>query len=290
MNEELARIRKLRNEPLEMTHSPIKIYKADPQASKMEKIEAEEKMSEELSRVEFLEKIDDERLMEYIRELNNNMNVLIAKNNNQDYDEKTFVNQIIKSIYVILKAFNEMNIYPSFFVRKVFEMQNKYWERRMEKESQFPERTKIRKYHLNYEINSEYPQLMWKLKQEISEGYDLMLMGQDTYPKTSINDAFLEITGLYEKYNIQYKITTKDECKNVFDYFYNNYANLIEKLSMSETTHYDILYFSQLLYEYVSFLVVLGKNPKYNLDDYIEMQVPIDMQEELANENDKHYK
>ena len=237
MNEELAKIRELNGQPEVITGKP--------------------------------ERIDDKRMTDLLYHLNENMNFLYSVNNSQEYNEQEFVEKIIDNMYTILSMLNEMNVYPGFFFRKVFEMNSKYIERKIEYENidgYIRDKNKIRG---NYTFFNDTHLSAW-VSGEIRTGLNNGYYRVQAYPKTNISDAFLEILALFQKYDIPYKISTKEHCNKVFSDIYMNYSNNINALSNSSLIQEDIEYLCRILYDYISFFVSIGINPKKYLDKYIE--------------------
>ena len=214
-------------------------------------------------------RLSEDELSDYIYKLNSNMTTLKNRAYNGEFDEKEFINLIIENIYNVLKIFSEMNIFPGYFFRKVFEMNDKYYERKRDKETgNFKDQNGLKgDYRFFYETNlSSWVDL--EIKKGLDKGYHHVQM----YPKSNISDAFTEILGLFQKYNFSYRITTKEECKKAFDDISINYSNIMSGLTNSDYVYKDIEYLCRILYDYVSFFVAIGVNPKKYLDEYIEKQ------------------
>ena len=236
-------------------------------------------MNEELSKIRELrgykevislkpEKISDERMTEILYELNSNMAELYHTNFSKEYNEQDFINKLIENIYIILNMFNEMHIYPGYFFRKVFEMNSKYLERKIEYESRDDEIHNDNKIKGDYVFFKDTNLQAW-VSREIKGGLEKGYYRIQAYPKTNISDAFLEILALFQKYNIPYKITTKEECQKVFNNIYINYSNIIGTLTNSVLEFVDIECLCRILYDYITFFVSIGVNPKNKLDEYI---------------------
>ena len=215
------------------------------------------------------EKIKDSSMLSWLKKLNENMTKLYHINLSQEYDEYVFVEKIIDNIYSILCMFNEMHVYPGYFFRKVFEMNSKYIERKIEFESQDELVRDDNRIKGDYVFFRDTNLAAW-LKSEIRKGFENGYYRIQAYPQTNISDAFLEILGLFQKYNIPYKITTKEKCQKVFSGIYTNYSNNISTLTNSDLEFIDIGCLCRILYDYVSFFVSIGINPKKYLDEYIE--------------------
>lgn len=263
-------------------------------------------MNEELAKIRELrgyneimgaepEKIKEEYMTTWLQRINSNMAELYQINLTKEYDEKIFINRIIDNIYIILNMFNEMHVYPGYFFRKVFEMNAKYLERKSEYETQeenVRDNNKIKGDYIFFRDTNLSDWLRSEIRKGFANGYyriqaspranigDLPKNGKNNvYVKTNISDAFLEILALFQKYNIPYKITNKEECQKVFNYIYINFSNNISTLYNSGLEFIDISCLCRLLYEYVSFFVSIGVNPKKYLDAHIEEEEKKRMEE-----------
>lgn len=216
-------------------------------------------------------RIKEKEMLEYLRNLNQNMTKLYYKNAEKKYDEKEFIDCIIENIYNILNIFSEMNVFPGYFFRKVFEMNSKYLERKIDYDSR--ENSIGVKYGIrgDYRFFNETHLSAW-ISGEIRTGLNNGYYREQAYPKTNISDAFLEILALFQKFDLPYKISNKDDCQKLFNDISVNYSNISGALLNSDSDYEDIEYLCRLLYEYISFFVAIGVNPKKYLDEYIENQ------------------
>ena len=72
----------------------------------------------------------------------------------------------------------------------------------------------------------------------------------------------------------------------IFDDISFNHTILSNSLLNSDSIDEDVMYMCRLLYEYVSFFVAIGLNPKKLLDEYIAKEAPEknkEHQEKVAN-------
>ncbi len=218
-------------------------------------------------------RLKEESILLYLHDLNTNMGILYHKKNSGIYDEKEFAHGFIENIYIILSMFNEMNVFPGYFFRKTFEMNAKYNERRQDMESQpdsIHTKTGIRG---DYKFYRDTHLAVWLIK-EIEKGLNNGYFHVQAYPQTNISDAFLEILALFQKYDFTYKVTNKEESKKVFDDISFNHTILSNSLLNSDSLEEDVMFMSRLLYEYISFFVAIGVNPKPFLDYYIAKEAP----------------
>ena len=238
-------------------------------------------MNEELSKIRetigynenlrTYQRIPERELLDYLHNMNSNMTKLDNMSRNADYDENEFIQVLIENIYSILKMFSDMNVYPGYFFRKVFEMNAKYYERKKDydnKENSIRVKSGMRgDYHFFNKTNLS-AWVAGEIRKGLNNGYHHV----QAYPKTNISDAFLEILALFQKYDIPYKINSKEECRKAFSDIGINYSNISGLLLNSNTDYEDIEYMCRLLFEYISLFVAIGVNPKKYLDAYIEEQ------------------
>ena len=213
-------------------------------------------------------RIPDKDMLEYLQTMNVNIAFLYYhsfKNEGDDFVDK-YIEKITENIYIILNIFNEMNIYPGYFFRKIFEMNQKYYERKRDLKKEEDNNKSLRG---DYKLFNETGLSAWiarEIRKGLKEGYYL----KNSYPNTNISDAFLEILALFQQYDIPYKITTKEEYRKAFDDITVNYTNIDNEILNSNFDFVDVECLCRLLFEYISFFVAIGINPKSYLDKYIE--------------------
>ena len=204
-------------------------------------------------------RINDDRLTEMIYELNRNFSYLYTMENNNEIDIEDFINRFTSSIYLILNMFNEMGIYPDYFYDEVFKMNIEY-------KKLIQNNNSIRgNYRLFNEIN-----LSARVSEAIKNGLEKKYYRIQAYKRKDINDAFLEMIGFFQAFNIPYNIKTEEQCKKVFNDIKFNHINIIETLLNSDFIFVDIECLARLLFEYMTFFVSIGVYPKKYLDEYID--------------------
>ena len=213
-------------------------------------------------------RIPDKTMLKYIETMNVNMSYLYyySYKNDVEYDINEFVDKIIANIYIILNIFNEMNVYPGYFFRKIFEMNEKYFARKRESKK---DENKDNWLRGDYKFFNETGLSAWvatEMKKGLVDGY----YQEKKYPNTNISDAFLEVLALFQQYDIPYKVTTKEEYRRAFGDISINYSNIGNELLNSSFDFVDVECLCRLLFEYISFFVAIGVNPKKYLDKYIE--------------------
>ena len=228
-------------------------------------------------------RIEGKEIVDYIYELNKNMASLCRTNYKEEYDEEQFINIIIKNIYTILKMFSDMNVFPGYFFRKVFEMNDKYYERKRDYDAGNNSVRQNAGIRGDYKFFNETNLSAWVSK-EIEKGLNNGYHHVEAYPKSNISDAFTEILMLFQKYNFPYKITTSEEYRKSIEDISINYSNISTSFLNSDYVEEDIEFMCRLLFDYISLFVSLGVNPKRYLDEYIEKQANIENEED----NEKH--
>ena len=204
-------------------------------------------------------RIKDDRMNEIIIQLNTNMSELYQMKNNENIDINDFAKLFIANIYIVLNAFNEMGVYPDYFYDEIVKMNVEY--RKIVENN-----NNIRgNYRLFNEINLS-ARLSEAMQRGLKNGYHHI----QAYQTKDINDAFVEMIGLFQAFNIPYNISTTERCLKVFNEIYFNHTNIIEHLQISDYDSDDVECFSRLLFEYLTFFVSVGINPKELLDKYIE--------------------
>lgn len=204
-------------------------------------------------------RIKDDRLNEMVIELNRNFSDLYIMENNNNIDADEFINRFTANIYIILNMFNEMGIYPDYFYDEVFKMNIEY-------KKLIQNNNGIRgNYRLFNEIN-----LSARVSEAIKNGLEKGYHHIQAYQRKDLNDAFLEMIGFFQAFNIPYNIHTEEQCKKVFNDIKYNHINIIEELLNSDFMFEDIECLARLLFEYMTFFVSMGVYPKKFIDDYID--------------------
>ena len=213
-------------------------------------------------------RLKEKSLLLYNRRMNENIGILYNLDYHGNYDEKEFAHRFIANIFILLNMFNDMNIFPGYFFRKTFEMNDKYYERRKDFASQ-PDTIRSKPgVRGDYRFYRDTHLSVW-LGHEIKKGLDNGYFHVQAYPKTNISDAFTEILGLFQRNDFTYKVTAKEDCKKVFDDIWHNYMHLTTSLLNSDTIEEDVEYMSRLLFDHLSFFVGIGINPKRFFDEFV---------------------
>ena len=203
-------------------------------------------------------RISDSRMNEIVYELNTNFSDLYAMQKKDDIDINDFVNKIITNVYLVLNMFNEMGVYPDYFYDAIVKMNIEY--RKI-----VDANNSLRG---NYGLFNEV-KLSSHVAKVIKVGLENGYYHIQAYPMKDINDAFLEMVGFFQAYNIPYNINTKEQCKKVFQDINFNHINIISQLLTSDYIFVDIECMARLLFEYLSFFVSMGIQPKEYLDQCI---------------------
>lgn len=227
-------------------------------------------MNAEISKIRKNNKIEEEVLKKPDRIPENEMtNILVSLNTNMgniytmiirdEIDIDKISNLMAHNLYIVLDAFNKMDIYPDYFYDAIVKMNIDY--RKL-----VDNNNNLRG---NYKLFSEVD-LSSKISKVIREGLDNKYYQANSYPRKDINDAFLEMIGFFEAFDIPHGINTKEQCKKTFNDIEYNHVNIISELTNSDYIFEDIEYLSRLLFEYLSFFVSMGIHPKDYLDVYID--------------------
>jgi hypothetical protein len=151
-----------------------------------------------------------------------------------------------------------MGIYPDYFYKEIVKMNIAY-------KKQVKDNTVRGRYHIFRSTN---------LSVETIEAIKAGLKNKDCYDKPSdndINDAYLEMIKFFRVFNIPYGITTEEHIINSFDDINYNIKAIMNQLTNSDDLFDDVECLSRLLFDYISFFVLIGINPKQDLDDYIDI-------------------
>ena len=203
-------------------------------------------------------KIEDDRLIELVHDLNVNITDLYnMKKEPMNID--AFIEKFIANIYIIIDTFNEMGVYPDYFYDEILKMNIDY-------KKLIKNNNDLRG---NYRLFNEID-LSAGVAEYIRKGLDNGRHHFQAYQEKTIDDAFLEMLGFFQKYEIPYNQPTEEYCKKICSDIAFNHANIIEELTNSDYLFVDIECLSRLLFEYISFFVAMGIYPKKYLDEYID--------------------
>lgn len=196
------------------------------------------------------------RISEIVFNLNAHMGYLYYKQYKNEIDIADFVRVFVESIYDVLDVFIEIGVYPDFFYNEIVQMNIDY--------------QKIVKGNGNNLFKNT--NLSALAISDIRRGVTNKYYRIQALPKKDFNDAFLEMISLFEKYRIPYNIRTEEQCKKVFNDIYYNLSTIVWQLANSDDIFDIIGCLSRLLFEYMTFFVSLGINPKEYIDELIEQK------------------
>ena len=108
-----------------------------------------------------------------------------------------------------------------------------------------------------------------KVNKMIEKGLNNGYYRIQAYPRKDISDAFLELSAFFEGFNIPHNTTNKSDINKIFGDIQNNVTNIMYRFYASDDIIDDVEYLSRLLFEYLSFFVAVGINPKEYLDEQI---------------------
>ena len=201
-----------------------------------------------------------ERINEIVFNLNSNTGYLYYKQYRNEINIDEFVSMFIKNMYGVLDAFIEIGVYPDYFYNEIVKMNIDYHKIVNDNELRG-------KYNLFKNTDLSVITIS-----DIRRGVQNKYYNVQALPKKDINDAFIEMISLFEKYGIPYNIRTEEQCKKVFNDIYYNLRAIMDQLLNSDDIYDIIGCLSRLLFEYMTFFVSLGINPKEYIDEYIEQK------------------
>ena len=206
-------------------------------------------------------RLSADNITKIVYNLNANMNNLYNKKMNNDIDIEEYASIFMDNIFIILNAFNEMGIYPDYFYDEIVKMNIDY--KKIVQNNQG-----IRgNYRLFKEINLS-ASVSKAIKNGLEKGYHHI----QAYQKKDINDAFIEMIGFFQGFNMPYGIQTEEQCQKVFSDIQFNHMNIVETLLNSDFLFEDIECFARLLFEYLTFYVAVGIHPKKFMDAKFELK------------------
>lgn len=204
-------------------------------------------------------RIKEEEMNDLIFQLNTNMGDLYSAQTSDNIDIELFARKFIDNIYIILNMFNTMGIYPDYFYDQIAKMNIEY-------KTVVQNNNSIRgNYRLFNKIN-----LSARVIEAIRNGYEKGYYRVQAYQKKDLNDAFVEMLGFFQAFNIPYNIHTDEQCRKTFNDIKFNHLNIIEELLNSDFLLEDIECLSRLLFEYMTFFVSMGIYPKKYMEEKIE--------------------
>lgn len=203
-------------------------------------------------------RIDDEKMTEIQRELNENLTKLYDMQKNDNLNVEEFAKGFIKNIYIVLNTFEEMGVYPDYFYDVIMKMNIEY-------KKAVDDSNRLRG---NYRLFDKTG-LSLKVNKMIEKGLNNGYYRIQAYPRKDISDAFLELSAFFEGFNIPHNITNKSDINKIFGDIQNNVTNIMYRFYASDDIIDDVEYLSRLLFEYLCFYVAVGINPKEYLDEQI---------------------
>ena len=208
-----------------------------------------------------ISKINPNHLSNIIVSLNANMAYLYNINNNPNVSIDDYINKIISNIYIILEAFNEMDIYPDYFYNVFFMVNEEY--RSLASQGRINGKEDL------YNFSEFRGKISYMMEKGLQNG---------NYKLTStrvrdIGEYYDEMVDFLHKYYLPCEVMTVEMCKEMFTYIYNDVNSCINNnLSNSPYISDDVECLSRLLFDYIQFFAAIGINPKEYLDKYIMEQ------------------
>ena len=227
-------------------------------------------MNAELSKIRLLKnkseemdsdtiKLEEGPLNKKILKLNYNITYLYNMIRKDCVDINEFINRLTENIYVVLTMFDEMGVYPDYFYDEIVKM-NLNYKLNIDNNNRLQGNYRLFKQN---ELSSRIGEL---IKSGKEHGYGKI----SNYPGKDIENAYSNMIAFFDIFHIPHNIRTVEQCKEAFNEIKYNYQNIMQDLGNSDYDYEDIEYFSRLLFEFLSFFVSIGVNPKEYLDEYIE--------------------
>lgn len=205
-------------------------------------------------------RISEEELVRYSYALNINMTELYNLKFKENVKIDKYVENFTQNMLIILEILSEMNIYPDYFFDVVFRRKidiNNLYNGELTKNSRA--------------INGNSETIGKKILDGLEKGYyKIKSYGRRINSDRSVNDYFLEILSYYQVFNIPYGNKSSSQCKKSFNDHYFHITNIMSEYLNSDYLYADVEYLINLLFEYFSFFVEIGVNPKEYLDSLMD--------------------
>ncbi len=204
------------------------------------------------------ERIKMDKMSNIIVELNMNMANLYNKRYHEDIDIIEFINDFIKNMYIVISTFNDMGLYPDYFYNEIVKMNIDY-------QKMANANTTRGEYEIYRRSN-----LRLETIEKIKEGLKEKIYTKESNLSIDVSDAYEGLSIFFKVFSIPHGIMNKEYIIKAFDDIYLNITAIMNSLSVSDDLFDDVLCLSRLLFEYISFFVLIGVNPKEYLDEYID--------------------
>ena len=206
-------------------------------------------------------KLTDQELIDYQYVLNSNMTKIYNAKNNPHTSVDAYIDCFTHNLYLVLEIFAKMNVYPDYFFDVVF-------KRNIDLKKVASE-SSVTNFKNSDVLSGTVGS---KIKQGIENGYNHINSGEqkEFVLKRDINDYFTEMVSFYQVFGMEYGNCNLNQCRKSFNKHYINIINIMGDLTISDYVYSDVESLTQLLFEYLSFFVEIGVNPKDYLDELIK--------------------
>ena len=185
--------------------------------------------------------------MDLCYKINQNMSNFYSANERKSYDE--YVELIIQNIYMILRTFARVNIYPEGFYNII----------------------KNRKgILLDSKDNPEIEQSIADFYKEISREFSLLKSRREPSNDSNIGNTYDDMRHFYVEHGLEQNNKDLVNDKQYMDRLCFKSSFLTEKFIITDSFDEDIECLMDLMFLYMSFLVEVGYNPKERLNEVIE--------------------
>ncbi len=198
-------------------------------------------------------RLSDDEMQEALYNIHTNYRLLYELNNRGDVDINEFASKTAENIKILLEMFNTMGVYPSLFFDLFVKMKLDYRKNHAIDGNQ----TITSNYFLIYKFNYE---------REVEENFKRRIYSIQLPAKKSITDAYNDVLTVFKAYGIPYGIKTNEQCSKVFEEVRRDYSAIANELENSVDIYKEIECMTRILYEYISFFVAMGIDPKEYLD------------------------
>ena len=194
-------------------------------------------------------RIPEKEMLEILRTLNFNFSHLYELNYHEDNDIEQFTDKITDNFAIVLNMFKEMGVYPGYFFDMLIQMRIDF-----EKKHKKEEYDTLRKnFQMYYEMN---------YGRAVEDGIKKCYYRIQAYSKKNISDAYNDMTQLFDLYTIPHDINTKENCGKTYKEIEYNHVAIMNDLLNSDDIYEDVESMTKLMYEYLSFFVSMGIDPK----------------------------
>ncbi len=194
-------------------------------------------------------RIPEKEMLETLKQINLNFSHLYELNYHGNNDIEQFTDKITDNFAIVLNMFEKMGIYPGYFFDMLIQMRIDF-QKKHKKDDYNTLRKNFKMYN---EIN---------YGGAVEDGIKKCYYRIQAYSKKNISDAYNDMARLFDIYSIPRDINTKENCGNSYKEIEYNHIAVVYDLLNSDDIYEDVESMTKLLYEYLSFFVSMGIDPK----------------------------